>query len=197
MAAGGRLVSVTDYMPDGPPLAGFRLLSSKGIVGLAYRQRQTRVDLLTDPKYADAKEFQSYMVDRYAFTRDDAQQLPPDRRAYLASPVRTSGNIVLGVLFMEAARADAFADPDLPTRVEGLAPFFHEAPSIERGLKMSDSQLDAVEQRTTRREFKTVHKGDGSISFAKEAPVVKIVGRKTAVTKAASTGQFVAKKDRR
>jgi hypothetical protein len=43
---------------------------------------------------------------------------------------------------------------------------------------MSESRLDVIEKAYHKEGFKTVDKGDGAISFAKEAPVVVIVGRK-------------------
>jgi hypothetical protein len=126
-AGGDFLHSVTDYMPDGEKLAGFRLHSSKGIVGLAFRLKKTCVEILDDPKFDDPAFFESYLVERWGFTREEAQKLPKERRAYLASPVLTSDKVVLGVIFMETVHAAVFRDnAGLPDWVEGLAPFFHE-----------------------------------------------------------------------
>lgn len=122
-----RLRSVTDYMPDGEELAGYTLNRSEGIVGLAFRSRKTCVEFLDDPKFNDAGVFEDHMITRWGFDRPKAQKLPKERRAYLAAPVQTQGNIVLGVVFMESVRADVFRDDEtLPQRVEALAPFFHE-----------------------------------------------------------------------
>jgi hypothetical protein len=132
-SGGDWLQSATDYMPVGPKLAGYRLHASKGIVGRAYRQKQTRILILEDAKYSDVKIFQDYMIEHYGFTEAEAAELPKERRAFLASPVRAQGNIVLGVIFMDAVQPEAFHDATLSKRVEALAPFFHELLLLKGG----------------------------------------------------------------
>jgi hypothetical protein len=123
---------VTNYMPEGRRRVGYRLPTSKGIIGKAYRFAETRVDILDDPKYDNPQEFRRYMMDLYGFTEAEARELRADRRAYLASPVLAPGNIKLGIIYMDTNQADAFS-AELAQQVEALAPFFHQLLRLKGG----------------------------------------------------------------
>jgi hypothetical protein len=127
------LLCITNYMPEGTPRVGKVLPISKGIIGEACRFGETRVDVLTSPKFADRKEFQRYLMRRYSFTEQEAKELQADRRANLASPVRAEGNIVLGVIYMDSDRPEASKVPRLAQRIEALAPFFYHLLRLKGG----------------------------------------------------------------
>ena len=123
-----QLVAVTNYMPEGDPLAGRTLSRSQGIVGRAFRAGETRALFLDDD--IRARDFREMMREDFGFSKHEAKKLQQDRRGYLAVPVldpsrRGSGNIVAGVIYLDANRADAFADPGAVVWLETVAPVFH------------------------------------------------------------------------
>lgn len=120
------LKQITSYMPGRRGGRVNKVHSSKGIVGRAYRESEHRIELLKDPNYASAEFFQSQMVKRWGFTKDDARKLTQDRRAYCALIIKDEKHSILGILYCDSNRLLTFEHPNTFERAQKFAPFFVE-----------------------------------------------------------------------
>lgn len=127
------LKQITNYMPKGERGSGHKVHSSKGIIGAAYRENEHRVEILKDPNYSSSEFFQSRMVTRWGFTKDEARNLTQDRRAYCALVIKDEKEAILGVLYCDSNKLPAFLDPDTFERAKKFAPFFSELLKLKGG----------------------------------------------------------------
>lgn len=124
--SGEYLQQVTHYMPGKRGGQGQKVHSSKGIMGRAYREREHRIELLKDANYSSAEFFQSQMVIRWGFTRDDARKLTQDRRAYCVLMIKDDKGNIVGALYCDSNRLSTFEDPNTFEKAQKFAPFFTE-----------------------------------------------------------------------
>lgn len=124
---GNYLKQITSYMPGRQGGPGNKIHSSKGIVGSrAYREDEHRIAVLTDLNYSSAEFFQSQMVTRWGFTKDDARRLTQDRRAYWALIIKDEKHNTLGVLYCDSNKLCTFEHSKSFDRAQKFAAFFAE-----------------------------------------------------------------------
>jgi hypothetical protein len=124
------LEQVTNYLPEGRSGAGRVLPASKGIVGYAFRNRIDKVNLLPEGAFPDTRSLQAHHVDRWGFSQEDARRLTQDRRAHLAVPVVDTDGAVLGIIYGDSSKADAFG-AEVSASVVAIAPFFRQILLLE------------------------------------------------------------------
>lgn len=130
---GQQLSQITCYMPGHAGAGGKKVHSSKGIVGSAYRESEHRIEILKDPQYSSAEFFQSRMVARWGFTKEEVRALTQDRRAYCALVVKNEKGEILGVLYCDSDKTATFEHPDTFERAQKFAPFFSELLKLKAG----------------------------------------------------------------
>jgi len=123
---GEYLKQITSYMPSGRGGRGNKVHSSKGIIGRAYREDEHRIELLKDLNYSSTEFFQSQMVTRWGFTKDDARKLTQDRRAYCALIIKDEKRNTVGMLYCDSNKLSTFEHPNSFEKAQKFAPFFAE-----------------------------------------------------------------------
>ncbi|HEV7723372.1 MAG TPA: GAF domain-containing protein [Iamia sp.] len=93
---------VVDYVPGGSG-RGRRFAATEGIVGQCVTDGRQRV-----VNFRDAQEFTKEMSSQFGFTGESDSRPAKTRRSYLAQPVTNSRDEVLGVIYMDSDKPDAF-----------------------------------------------------------------------------------------
>jgi len=91
------LLQIIPYIPSEKSKVSRRLHTSKGIVGLCFRENRDQLETI-----APSEDFQNYMIRHWGFTKEDVQTLTQERKSYLATPIIGVGNEILGILFFDS-----------------------------------------------------------------------------------------------
>lgn len=79
----------------------------KGIIGVAYSAKGTRVE-----NFSDDGEYRQRMVNEYKYSQGEVGQRRADRRSYLCDPILDESHNVLGLLYFDADRYGFFTSND-------------------------------------------------------------------------------------
>jgi hypothetical protein len=97
-----RLRQVFDYVGDQGG-GGRSFAVEKGIVGVAYSQKETRVE-----NFSSDVEYRQHMLTDYGYTSAEVGRRRADRRSYLCDPVLDEAHRVLGLLYFDSDRCGLF-----------------------------------------------------------------------------------------
>jgi len=97
-----RLLQAFDYVGDQGG-GGRPFEVAKGIIGVAYSAKGTRVE-----NFSSDAEYRQRMVSEYNYTEAEVGQRRADRRSYLCDPVLDESHKVLGLLFFDSDRCGFF-----------------------------------------------------------------------------------------
>jgi len=120
------LRQITHYLPADVTGSDRRFRVSKGVIGYAYRAKECLVVSLKGDEYADAPVFRRYMMKSWGYDQKEANDLTTDRRAYLAAPIISSQEEIVGILYCDSRNPNAFDLPETERLVVKLTPFFTE-----------------------------------------------------------------------
>lgn len=107
---GSELVQCCSYVggePDNRSVVGRKIPVSKGLVGWVARNAQGFVSIVGDE---DFEKRTRELIERYGYTRAEAEALKPDRRAWAAVPITNQDSEIAGVLFADSSGPDFFAE---------------------------------------------------------------------------------------
>jgi len=105
-----QLQQVFDYVGDQGG-AGRSFSADKGIIGVAYSAKGTRVE-----NFLNDGDYRRRMVAEYKYTEAEVGQRRADRRSYLCDPILDEGHNVLGLLYFDSDRYELFTRDDANPR---------------------------------------------------------------------------------
>lgn len=120
------LKQITHYLPANVTGDNRRSRVSKGVIGYSYRAKEYLVVSLKGDEYNDVQVFRKYMMKSWGYNQKEANDLTVDRRAYLAAPIVSSEDVVVGIIYCDSCDPNAFDLPETEQLVVKLTPFFTE-----------------------------------------------------------------------
>ena len=99
---GVRLLQAFDYIGDQGG-GGRWFPADKGIIGVAYSKKWTRVE-----NFVSDVDYRQRMVSDYNYTEAEVGQRRADRRSYLCDPLLDESHNVLGLLYFDSDRYGLF-----------------------------------------------------------------------------------------
>ncbi|HSU15545.1 hypothetical protein [Longimicrobium sp.] len=106
---------------------GRRFSIRAGVIGRAVREKIAFAASRQNEHY---EQFLGELVREYAYTEEDARQLAPDRRAWMAVPVAGAGRAVAAVVYLDSNERTFFTNELQKIIVDacsGITSYVHEA----------------------------------------------------------------------
>ncbi len=92
------------------------LSTSKGMIGLCFRSGERCLEVIRDEP-----SFKSHLVNKWGFTKDEADQVKT-RRSYLAIPLFDSHGNTLAVAYFDSMKKDTFTPETIDNLTRGCIP---------------------------------------------------------------------------